>query len=114
MNEAIFHKYMIQLPAIIIMIYVQVQANLNVRNSTFPFLNRKLLNLKKIYELNLKKRTYQNFLVYRIVASTNTCYYSENQVFGGETHFEKETHLEKETPVEKETPFENISNLSLS
>ena len=98
MNEAIFHKYMIQLPAIIIMIYVQVQANLNVRNSTFPFLNRKLLNLKKIYELNLKKRTYQNFLVYRIVASTNTCYYSENQLF-----VKRSQYIRTENPLHKKS-----------
>ena len=31
-----------------------IQANLDLRNSIFPFLNRELFDLRKIYVLNLK------------------------------------------------------------
>ena len=34
--------------------YMLVQANLDLRNSTFPFLNRVMFDLRKIYVLNLK------------------------------------------------------------
>ena len=33
---------------------LQIQANLVLRNSIFPFLNRKLFDLRKIYGMNLK------------------------------------------------------------
>ena len=33
---------------------ILVQANLDLRNSIFPFLNRELFDLRKIYVLNLK------------------------------------------------------------
>ena len=39
-------------------------------------------NPKKKFRKKKKKKSENN---YRIVASTNTCYYSENQVFGGVT-----------------------------
>ena len=44
-------------------------------------------NLNSVFSVldNLRKVNCIVGFIYRIVASTNTCYYSENQVFGGVT-----------------------------